>query len=538
MLAELSVRDLGVIEDLRLVIGPGMTALTGETGAGKTLVVQAIQLLTGGRADSSLVRAGATEAVVEGRFVLGDDEEIIVCRIIPADGRSRAYIDGRMANAAALGDAGRRLIDLHGQHTHQSLLSTSVQRRALDQHGKVDLTPLLEARQALDEVMRRLDGLGGDARARAHELDLLRYQVAEIATAAVASETEDADLESQQDVLSNAQAYIEAASNARSALTADGGALDTVGSALAALSGLSGNHAAFQPLIERLRSAQADLEDIGAAVRDVGDSIDNDPAQLETLRQRHQMLRELIRKYGDTLGDVIAFGFEAGQRVDQLERHDELAAELEIEVDTARRKVAHAAKHVAEGRRRAAVPLAKAVSSLLPELAMPRARLHVEVRGDDPADDVEFMFAANSGSGPNSLSKVASGGELARVMLALRRVLSAGPETLVFDEVDAGIGGEAAVAVGESLARLGKDHQVVVVTHLPQVAAFADEQLVVTKTDDGSGAQSAIAPVAGDARVVELARMLAGHPDSAAGREHAAELLEVGQQIRSQRDQT
>ncbi|NOX31255.1 MAG: AAA family ATPase [Actinobacteria bacterium] len=328
MLAELSVRDLGVIEELRLVIGPGMTALTGETGAGKTLVVQAIQLLTGGRADSSLVRAGATEAVVEGRFVVGD-EEIIVSRIIPADGRSRAYIDGRMANAAALGDAGRRLIDLHGQHTHQSLLSTSVQRRALDQHGKVDLTPLLEARHTLDEVVRRLDGLGGDARARAHELDLLRYQVAEIATAAVASETEDADLESQQGILSNAQALIEAATNARLALTADGGALDAVGSALAALTGLSGNHAAFQPLIERLRSAQADLEDIGAAVRDVGDSIDNDPAQLETLRQRHQMLRELIRKYGDTLGDVITFGSEAGQRVDQLERHDELAAELE-----------------------------------------------------------------------------------------------------------------------------------------------------------------------------------------------------------------
>ena len=228
------------------------------------------------------------------------------------------------------------------------------------------------------------------------------------------------------------------------------------------------------------------------------------------------------------MGDTVA-------RLDQLQRHDELAAELEIEADEARRLVAHEAKAVAEARRAAAGPLADAVGELLPELAMPRARLHVEVRGDDPGDDVEFMFAANSGTTPLPLGKVASGGELARVMLALRRVLTAGPETLVFDEVDAGIGGEAAIAVGESLARLGGLHQVVVVTHLPQVAAFADEQLVVTKTDDGTGVQSSIAPVRGEDRVVELARMLAGRPDSAAGREHAAELLDLGEETRQGR---
>ena len=531
MLAELSVRDLGVIEELRLVLGPGMTAVTGETGAGKTLVVQAIQLLTGGRTDPSLVRAGAREAVVEGRFLVGEDEELIVSRIIPAEGRSRAYIDGRMANAAALGDVGRRIVDLHGQHAHQSLLSPAVQRRSLDQSGEVDLEPLRAARSTLDDVVRRLGELGGDARARAHEVDLLTYQLGEIDGAAIDGPDEDTRLEAEEDVLSNAQAHLEAAAAAKAALLDDAGALDAVGLALAALTG----RRPFDPVVARLRSVQGELEDLGAEVRAAADEIEDDPGRLEHLRQRRQLLRDLVRKYGDRLDDVIAFGVDAQRRLDQLQRHDELAAELEIEADEARRLVAHEAKAVAEARRAAAGPLADAVGELLPELAMPRARLHVEVRGDDPGDDVEFMFAANSGTTPLPLGKVASGGELARVMLALRRVLTAGPETLVFDEVDAGIGGEAAIAVGESLARLGGLHQVVVVTHLPQVAAFADEQLVVTKTDDGTGVQSSIAPVRGEDRVVELARMLAGRPDSAAGREHAAELLDLGEETRQGR---
>lgn len=534
MLAELSVRDLGVIEELRLVLGPGMTAVTGETGAGKTLVVQAIQLLTGGRADSSLVRAGATEAVVEGRFVVGDDEELIVSRVIPADGRSRAYIDGRMANAAALADVGRRVVDLHGQHAHQSLLAPAVQRRSLDQHGGIDLAELRTARSALDDAQRRLAELGGDSRARAHEVDLLTYQVAEIGDAELAGPHEEATLEAEEDLLGHAQTHLESAAAAKSELIDDGGALDSVGAAIAALAG----RRPFEPLVERLRSVQGELDDLGAEVRGVADGIEDNPARLEQLRQRRQLLRDLIRKYGDTLADVIAFGADARRRLDQLQRHDELAAELEIEVDEGRRAVSHAAKVVAEQRRAAAEPLASSVGAVLPELAMPRARLQVEVRGDDPGDDVEFMFAANSGTNAQPLSKVASGGELARVMLALRRVLTAGPETLVFDEVDAGIGGEAAIAVGESLARLGGDHQVVVVTHLPQVAAFADEQLVVTKTDDGKGVQSSIAPVRGDDRVVELARMLAGRPDSSAGREHAAELVAIGDEIRRERGGT
>ncbi|MCP3937565.1 MAG: DNA repair protein RecN [Actinomycetia bacterium] len=530
MLVELSVRDMGVIGDLRLVLEPGMTALTGETGAGKTLVVQAIQLLTGSRADASLVRPGAAEAVIEGRFVRGDDE-VVVSRVIAAKGRSRAYVDGRMANSANLSHIGSELVDLHGQHAHQSLLSPVVQRAALDDHADIDLAALGEARGKVRAVLTRLEEVGGDTRARAHEIDLLRYQIAEIEDAAIESAAEESNLEAEEDLLADAHAHLDAAGGVREAIAGDGGALDKVGHALSLVTG----RGPFRIIETRLRALQGEIDDVTSEVRSVGDSIEDNPDRLRAVGVRRQQLRDLTRKYGDSLGEVLAFAKSATERLDQLERYDELADELEQALAGARTSVAAEAKLVAEARRAAADPLGRAITDLLPDLAMARAQVHVSVSGPDPCDDIEFLFTANSGSDPLPLSKVASGGELARVMLALRLVLSTGPETLVFDEVDAGIGGEAAVAVGASLAKLGAEHQVLVVTHLPQVAAFADEHVVVTKTDDGSGAKSQATPARGEGRVVELARMLAGRPDSIAGREHAAELLAMGAEIRARR---
>lgn len=530
MLVELSVRDLGVIEELSLVLGEGMTALTGETGAGKTLVVQAIQLLTGGRTDPSLVRPGAREAVVEGRFVAGDDE-VVMTRVIPADGRSRAYVNGRMASAADLGSTGERLVDLHGQHSHQSLLSPAVQRRSLDAHGQIDLTALTAARAHLSEVRSKLLELGGDARSRAHEIDLLRYQLDELGEAALSDDDEDQRLEREADVLGDAAGHIEAAGAARTVLSEERGALDRIGEALAAMTA----RGPFKAVAEQLRGVQAELEDVASQVRDIGEAIEDNPARASEIRARRQLILDLTRKYGDTVAEVREFEADASSRLDRLVRHEELAGEYEEALDEAGRLVAHEAKRVADARRIAAAPLAKAVTAGFEDLALARATLDVAVRGDEPCDDVEFLFAANSGSSALPLSKVASGGELARVMLSLRLVLSAGPETLVFDEVDAGIGGEAAIAVGSSLGRIGGNHQVLVVTHLPQVAAFADQHVVITKTDDGVGVQSSASHIDGEARVVELARMLAGRPDSAAGREHASELLSMGDEVRSGR---
>ena len=529
MLVELAVRDLGVIEDVRIVLGPGTTALTGETGAGKTLVVDAIELLVGARADPTMVRAGAEEAWVEGRFVLpgatGDgaagDDEVVLARAIPTTGRSRAYVNGRLATVAALVEWGERLVDLHGQHAHQSLLGTAVQRAALDRFAGVDPSPLLEARARCRELDAQLAALGGDERARAREIDLLRFQVDELAAAAITGPGEDAELDAEESRLADAVAHQQAATAAAQALSGDGGAGDGVGLAIAALAG----RAPYAAHEARLRSLAAELADVAAEVRDTGEGIADDPARLEAVRGRRQLLHDLRRKYGETLEAVLAFADEAAARLAELEQHDRRAAELDAARAVAQRDLEAAAAALADQRRAAAPSLASAVEANLASLAMARARVEVEVGGPPPGDDVAILLAANPGSPALPLAKVASGGELARAMLALRLVLTAGPPTLVFDEVDAGIGGEAAVAVGRSLAALGASHQVLVVTHLPQVAAFADAHVRVSKHTGEDHTVARIERLDEAHRVVELSRMLSGQPDSRTARDHAEELL-------------
>jgi DNA repair protein RecN (Recombination protein N) len=520
MLVELAVRDLGVIADLRLFVSKGMSALTGETGAGKTMVVDAIELLVGGRADGVRVRSGTEEAWIEGRFVEGDDE-VVLARAVPRNGRSRAYVDGRLATVAGLAEVGARLVDLHGQHAHQSLLSGSAQRSALDRFGEVDLEPLRAARRRVNEIVAELDALGGDERARAREIDLLRYQVEELEAAGLSDPDEDEALAAEEDVLADASAHREAAAVAIAALTDEGGATDPLGAAIASL----GGRAPFVAHEERLRAMAAELADVAGELRSSAEAIDEDPARLSAVRERRQLLFDLRRKYGESLAEVLNEWERLSDRLAQLEDHDRRAAQLDQALAEARLQEAEAAKAVAEARRVAAPRLAEAVEAHLRELAMAKARLEVRVGGPDPADEVVFLLAANPGTEPLPLAKVASGGELARAMLALRLVLTAAPPTLVFDEVDAGIGGEAARAVGRSLARLARQHQVLVVTHLPQVAAYADSHLQVAKHSDDESTVSQVVELDHGARIVELSRMLSGQPESDTARRHAEELM-------------
>jgi DNA repair protein RecN (Recombination protein N) len=528
VLSELHIENLGVIERAALVLGPGMTVLTGETGAGKTMLVEAIELLVGGRADASMVRHGASEARVDGRLVLAGGDEIVLTRVIPADGRSRAYVNGRPATVASLAEHAAGSIDLHGQHAHQSLLSTVTQRAALDRFGAIDLEPLRAARARVTELDAELATLGGDERARAREIDLLRFQVGELAAAGIGDPDEDSRLAGEEATLADAVAHREAGATALEALRGDGGAGDGLAIALHALA----DRAPFTSLHARVAGVSAELDDVAAELRALAEAIEEDPERLAELRRRRQLLVDLGRKYGDTLADVIAFHAEAEQRLGELEQYDRRAAELDLSRSAALVDAERAAGAVGRRRREVAPQLAAAVQARLRELAMPHATVAVEVGAhadDHPGDQVRFLLAANPGSPLLPLSKVASGGELARAMLALRLVLSGAgaaehPIVLVFDEVDAGVGGAAAAAVGRALADLGKHHQVLVVTHLAQVAAAAGAHVVVTKRVDDSATFTDVAGVDGDGRVTEVARMLAGEA-SAAALEHARQLL-------------
>src|SRR4051812_2258770 len=534
MLVELHVVDLGIVADLNLVLGAGLTAITGETGAGKTLLVEAVDLLVGGRADAGLVRDGAAEARVEGRFVHPETgEETVLGRVVPRDGRSRAYVDGRLATVAELAEAGRTLVDLHGQHAHQSLLDPAVQRGALDRYaGPPPLDALARyraARAAARDPESEPAALGGATRARAREIDLLRYQVDEISAAALDDPAEDVALEAEEALLADSVAHREALTRAYEVL--EGPGLDALGTAVAALDG----RAPFAALAARLRNAQGELADIEQELRHEVERVDDDPARVETVRARRHQLHELGRKYGSTLADVIAYGAEAAARLDELERYEERAADLEARRARHERDAHAAAADLSTARRDAAGPLGAAIGGHLRELAMPHATVEIDVDPGPPTDDghdqVTYLLAANPGEHARPLAKAASGGELSRAMLAARVVLSEAPPTLVFDEVDAGIGGEAGAAVGRLLQALGSRHQVLCVTHLAQVAAFAGTQVVVEKAVERvERAERTVAHatvVDGDERVAELSRMLAGVGDSSHARRHAAELLET-----------
>ncbi len=519
MILELTVSNLGVIDSLSLTLPKGMIALTGETGAGKTLLVDALNLLVGSRAEPGLVRAGAEEATVDGRFLL-DGEEIILSRVVAAQGRSRAYVNGRPATASNLAEIGSRLVDLHGQHAHQSLLGVEAQRFALDTFGSVDLSGLDHARRTLSEIDASLAELGGDERARARELDVVRFQVNELREAELTNPGEEAELEQAEELLANAVAHQESADSLLVSLLDEGGARDALALALTRVQ----NSAPFEDIAVRLRQLMAELDDVGDAVRGIGDNIEPDPEALERILARRRLLNDLKRKYGDDLSEVMAERDRLEARLKELEDHDAIAAELDERRAQALEALAAEQDKVKAERLAAAPNLAEAIESRLPELAMAKARVAVEVDGVD-GSAVSFQLAANPGSPLQPLAKVASGGELARTMLALRSVLSEAPPILVFDEVDAGIGGEAGFAVGRSLSNLGDRHQVLVVTHLPQVAAFADAHLAVSKKQGDDETVSDIRILTEDERLTEVARMLSGQPNSDTARQHAQELL-------------
>lgn len=534
MLDELSVRHFGVIRHAEVTFDSGFTAITGETGAGKSLIIGALALLLGAKASASLVQPGADEAAVEARLIDGDDESI-VRRVVSSAGRSRAYLNGSLASASDVADLVGGHIELLAQHAAQRLSQPAEQRRALDRFGGHaelvdDVARLAEQYKDLE---RTLAELGGDDRSRARELELLTYQLDEIDAAALTDPDEEASLALLQDELAQATRVREDGSRAAQHLS--DGVLDATGDAIAALDGLI----AFGEMSTRLAQLQEEIGDIARYIRTTAESAESDPEALDTVVNRRQLIADLKRKYGPDIAAVLAYRDQLADDLDRLTRFDEHRQHTLAALAASRTDYADAAQKLHDARERAAQTMAPQIEAELSALALPNARFVIDVTFDDTAepsrfgsDNVRFMFCANPGQRLAPLGDVASGGELSRALLAVRVVSSLDVPTLIFDEIDAGIGGEAGAAMGSALAGLSKHAQVLCVTHLAQVAASADHHLEVRKTVDEGDTVVTISPLNSAHRVDELSRMLSGVVSESA-REHARELLELAKAGRS-----
>ena len=563
MLADISIGNLGVISSASAELSGGLTVLTGETGAGKTMVVTGLRLLTGGRADASRVRAGADKAVVEGHFAVDDlsatqqdalkehvencggeaDEngEYIVTRTVNASGRSRAHLGGRSVPAAALQDFTSPLLTIHGQNDQLRLLAPEQQLGALDRFDPA-IAPLATTYRSAYRAWRKLTkDLAERTRSRrelAQEVDRLNFALAEIDEVAP-EEGEDTALVEQIRRLQDVDSLREAATIALTSIDGpealggygdDDPASTLIGRAAEALS--STEDSTLTTLGTQLKDVTSRLSTLTAELGSYLADLAVEPGELDSLLQRQQELKSLTRKYAPDITGVVAWRNKAAARLGKIDTSSEALEELAKQVKAAEKEMRQAAKKLSAARREAATRLSEFVTTELHGLAMPKARLHVAISdtqpGPDGIDEVELQLAPNDATEPRPIATSASGGELSRVMLALEVILSADTKgaTLVFDEVDAGVGGRAAVEIGRRLARLATDNQVIVVTHLPQVAAYADTHLHVAKNVGDETVTSGVLTLDDQERVEELARMLAGLDDTETGRAHATELFE------------
>ncbi len=550
MLTELRIKNFAIIESLTLPLGRGFNVLSGETGAGKSIIVGALGLLLGDRASADVIRTGAERATVEGVFDITDrseiralldergidvDESVVVLKREVANGRARAWINGTTVNAGMFVDVGRLLVNLHGQHEAQTLLDPEAQRRILDAFaGATEQSALVrQSHEELASIIRDITNLSkrrADAERRA---DYLRHVVQEIGDANLTA-GEDARLEDEARRLENAEELRSLASGIAGALD---GEEDTV---LQKLSAIARQLSAIQRIDPTLSHVQESYDSayyaIEALARDLEEyegSIDLDPSRLEDVRRRRDLLFRLTKKYGGTLTDVIRTAEEARAELDLVDSAGLDIKQLELRERGARAALRERATELSARRAAGAERLDQAVDAVLPDLGMPDGHVTVSLQplqeiGPCGAEDVEFCVALNVGHEPRPLARVASGGELSRVMLALKTILARLDRvpTLVFDEVDAGIGGRVGLQVGETMRCVASYHQVFAITHLPQIAARGHHHILVSKGARGGVTTADVTVVSGDERVTEIARMLGGDPESEVSRAHARELLE------------
>lgn len=559
MIEQIHIRDLGVIREAQLDLGPGLTVLTGETGAGKTMVLNALGLLLGSRSDASAVRKGQEQAFVEGRWLLPkealdritasgieiEDGELLVSRSISSEGRSKATVSGRSVPVGVLTEIGEHLVVVHGQSDQIRLKSASAQREALDQFAGAPLAALTdkyaEIYTAWKMAANRLQVLTTESSSRAREADEIRAAVEEL-TKLDPKSGEDVELSELAERLTHVEELRIAAAAAHEELSSDSfddssDALTAIGKARRALEQVSNHDPELEKLAEQLKEIGFSLNETAASISSYIAALDNDGAsELEKIQSRRAELSSAMRKYGPTLDEVIAYLETAGSRLLDLDSSDEAIASLTIEEQQLGKQAHDLAEQISAIRTKAAAELSTAVTAELSALAMTGASLDASITrlGELTAhgfDQVALLLSAYPGAEPRPIGKGASGGELSRIMLAIEVVLAKSElaPTFIFDEVDAGVGGAAASEVGKRLAMLARNAQVIVVTHLPQVAAFANRHLRVLKSSSADFTATDVVRLEGEQVVEELARMLSGLSESESGRSHAKELLDLAQ---------
>jgi DNA repair protein RecN (Recombination protein N) len=567
MLVHLHIRDVAIIEELELGLGSGLTVLTGETGAGKSIIVGAAALLRGGRARAELIRTGSDEAVVEAVFdltgrhavlrrveeaglPLSGGTELLVRRVVPRSGRGRVYVNGSLCTVGVLARITGQLLEISSQHEHQQLTDRSTHLEILDAtlqgDGPDALAEMARAHEALRRAVDRLDKSRLDDRQRAERLEFLRFQLGELEAAAIRP-GEDLELERERARLARAAELIEAASaGERELYSGEGAAADRLAVVARRLDELAAADSALDPLSRQLQEAHALVEDVAFTLGRYGATVETDPARLVEVEERLDLLQRLWRKHGGTLDEVLERQRGMQAELADLEQLEQSRDALEERVARARAAAGEVAGRLTRARREAATRLGRTVTRELSRLRMRSAKISVEVgpraprADDDPGlcfgerrvgpsgwDRVELMFAANRGEQARPLINVASGGELSRVMLALRKCVGLGDPvpSSIYDEVDAGIGGAVADVVGRSLAEVSRHRQVICVTHLPQVAAHAETHFTVGKRTARRRTSVTVRRLEGKARVEELARMLGGEEVTSQARANARQLL-------------
>lgn len=549
MITDLIVKNFAIIENLHVQFGAGFNVLTGETGAGKSIIIDAVNLLLGGRARGEVIRTGAEEATVEAIFDLqaesalrkqlveqglDNDDELLVRRIVARSGKNRVFVNGSPVPLAQLRNLTSQLVNIYGQHEHQNLQRTETHLALLDDFAGLQpqLSKYLLAFQDCQQLQRRLDVLDQADRERQQRLDMLAFQQQELAVAKLVA-GEDEELEQERSLLQHAEKLTTATAGGYELLYAGQSAVCGQLSTIAdQLEGLQDIDPQLTPLIEALRGSLFNLEDVADQLRSYADKLDFEPDRQEQVEERLALLASLKRKYAPTVAALLEYLAQIETELEELSDAEGRRDQLEQQLGEAKVEVLRLGQQLSAQRRQAADSLAAAVGKELADLAMPKARFEMRLfELSEPAveglERGEFYLAANPGEPAQPLAKIASGGELSRIMLALKRSAPEGDgvRTLIFDEVDAGIGGEAATAVGEKISRLGEQLQVLCVTHLPQVAAFADRHYRVAKTEQAGRTSTCLQLLADDEQIMEMARMLGGAHVGERTLEHARELI-------------